>query len=389
MHIVFITNNYPSLIHPTKGTFVQQFVRAMARQGNDCSVISPVSIFDRRFGKYPSRFSTEDVDGNNLIKIYSPFFISCSSLSLGMIHTGRWTNFFFTQKILLTIAKLHSYPDIIYGHFLYPSGYAAISAANKMRVPSVVGVGEGEFWTVEAEGFMRAKLHMQKASAFLAVSNCISEALISSLMIPEKKIDVFPNGVDLGVFHPLSRSLMCTELGISSDNFNIGYVGSFTTNKGYPHLREAVEGLENVKLVLLGSGTLSPSDSMIAFSGVVSHSRVTAYLATCQIFVLPTLVEGSCNSVIEAMACGLPIVTGNGRYMDDIVDDNVAIRVDPTDVSAIREAILTLKNDSKLRMRMAEACLNKSKNFNINERAKRVTSWMTGIVNSQKNGSLS
>jgi glycosyltransferase involved in cell wall biosynthesis len=95
---------------------------------------------------------------------------------------------------------------------------------------------------------------------------------------------------------------------------------------------------------------------------------------------MPSLAEGSCNAVIEAMACGLPIVTSNGRYMDDIVDDEVAIRVDPTDVRAIREAILLLKNDPERRTRMSKACLKKARHFDINDRARRVTTWMEELV---------
>ena len=67
-------------------------------------------------------------------------------------------------------------------------------------------------------------------------------------------------------------------------------------------------------------------------------------------------------------------------YMDDIVDDEVAFRVDPTNVPAIREAIIALKNNPELRKRMSEACLRKAKQLDINERALRVTKWINEII---------
>lgn len=381
MHIAFITANYPSEARPSTGTFVRQFVRAVARQGHECSVISPASVSDRKYGSYPPRFAIEEAGGGSGIRVYRPLYISFSSKNLGWTHTGRWTNISFASAVLRAMGKLHGRPDITYGHFLYPAGHAAVLAAHKEGIPSVVGVGEGEFWTIEPVGFPRATGEMRAASAFLAVSTRLAEELTAQLAIPCGKIEVFPNGVELEVFRPPDdRAALCRELGISSQAFNVGYVGPLIEQKGYPQLREAIEGLEDVRLVLLGRGTLPANDRQIAFQGTVAHSEVPKHLGACQIFVLPTLIEGSCNSVIEAMACGLPIVTSNGRHMDDIVDDEVAIRVDSTDSRAIREAILALKNDPLRRTRMSTACLKKAKQFDINERARRVAAWMEELA---------
>ena len=366
MHIAFISGNYPSQLYPTSGTFVKEFVSGMARQGNTCSVVNPVSILDRRRGKLPPNKSVESV-GDSKISIYRPRYMSFSSHNLGFTHTGRWSNTSFQAASSRVIYALEKRPDIIYGHFMYPSGNTSISTAKKNGVPSVVGVGEGEFWTIEPIGFPRATMQMNGATAFLAVSTYIAEELSARLNVLPEKIRVFPNGVALDVFRPPeNRFVVCSELGISSETFNVGYIGPFIFQKGYPQLMDAVKDIENVRLVLLGRGVLPAENDCIAYRGRVNHAEVPKYLGTCKIFVLPTLIEGSCNAVIEAMACGLPIVTSNGHYMDDIVDDDVAIRVDPTDVRAIREAILALKNDPERRMRMSEACLKKANQFDIN-----------------------
>jgi len=264
---------------------------------------------------------------------------------------------------------------------MYPAGYAAVCAGQALDVPSVVGVGEGEFWTLEPVGERQAARDLGKASAFLAVSTCIAEALIKSVAVPPEKIAIFPNGVNLDHFQPSEdREVQCRLLRLPSDTFNIAFIGPPVAQKGYPQLREAVAGMSEVRLILLGRDMITKTDPQVAFAGVVPHADVPRYLAACDIFVLPTFIEGSSNAVIEAMACGLPIVTSNGRHMDDLVDADVAIRVDPQDVNAIRNAIVQLKNNPERCMNMSKAGLRKAKQFDINVRARRVTEWMREIA---------
>jgi glycosyltransferase involved in cell wall biosynthesis len=380
MNILFINGGYPAPNRAIGDPFVQQFVWAMARQGHECSVISPTSFHERTKGPLPKFFSLEDTACGHKIHVYRPRFISCSSRNLGLVHTGRWTNTLFVQSVIRTIRTISCFPDIIYGHFLYPAGYAAVCAGIELGVPSVVGVGEGEFWTLDAVGEDRASIQMKNASAFLAVSTSIADSLAERLVTRQKEIAVFPNGVNISHFRPSENlQLQRDRLGFPHDKFIIGYIGPFILKKGYPQLRMAINKIEGIMLVLLGRDTLPPGDSQVGFVGSVPHKEVANYLGACDIFVLPTAIEGSCNSVIEAMACGLPIVTSNGHYMDDIVDDEVAIRVDPMDIDAIRNAILLLKSDPELRQRMSAACLRKAKTLDINERAMRVTAWMENI----------
>jgi teichuronic acid biosynthesis glycosyltransferase TuaC len=389
MRLVVIAGQYPSASRPGPGTFVRQFVRAMAGQGHDCEVVSPVGLFDRRFGPYPPLMAAETVEGGTPVRVHRPRYVSFSSRNLGWAHTGRWTNAAFARAAMAAVKRLSPRPDLIYGHFLYPAGHAAIRAARALGVPSVVGVGEGEFWTVEAPGFPRAARDMAEASAFLAVSTCIAEGLTTRLAVPPEKIAVFPNGVDRNVFHPRDREAMCRKLGIPSATFNVGFAGPRIAQKGYPQLLEAVEGLEDVRLVLLGRGPHPAGHPQTAFCGTVPHAEIADYWGACDVFVLPTRIEGSCNAVIEAMACGLPIVTASGRYMDDIVNNDVAIRVDPADVGAIRAAILVLKNDPARREQMSRACLNQARTLDSHARAQRVTAWFETLVSQPSEGAPS
>ncbi len=359
---------------------MRQFVWAMARQGHDCSVISPVRWLDRRLGPFPPRIAQEEAGAGAPVTVCRPRHLTFSSLDLGFTHTARWANATFYAAAIRALAQAGIRPDLVYGHFLYFGGHAASRVGRRLGVPAVVGVGEGEFWTIRPAGPTRAAREMKRATAFLAVSTCIAEELERTLNVPRENIAVFPNGVDLTVFRPRNRAEMCRKLGLPEQTFNVGFAGSFIANKGYPQLIEAVSGLEDVRLVLLGRGQHPPHDPHTAFCGPVAHADIPDYFGACDLYVLPTRIEGSCNSVIEAMACGLPIVTSNGRYMDDIVDGATAVRVDPTDVRAIRGAILALRDDPDRRRRMSAACLEKAKTFDINERARRVGDWMQSLI---------
>ena len=278
--------------------------------------------------------------------------------------------------MIKSLSDLGNRPDVCYGHFLYPGGSGAAQAARHFGVPAFAAVGEGTFWTIEPFGAPRTRRHLAPVSGFVAVSSVISGMLREQLQIPDEKIGVFPNGVDLSRFHPRSREEMCRKHGLSPDVFHISFVGNFDELKGVSRLVEAVRGLKGARLILIGKGPVKIASSEIVFNGPVSHEVVPELLCASNLFVLPTAEEGSCNAVIEAMACGLPVVTSKGNYMDDLVNDNVALRINPMDVDQIRRAIITLMNEPASRHVLAACALEHSRKFDINLRAKKIMNWI-------------
>lgn len=380
LRVAFVTGDYPSPARLFEGTFVQQFVWAMARRGNQCTVIKPTSVFDRRYGPYPSGSAVEHVGGGTTVEVHRPRYLSFSSRKLGFAHTGRWTQRSFNRAVYKTAKALPGRWDIAYGHFLYQAGFAAASLGVQNGCVAVVGVGEDHFWTLAAFGEDMARQHYATGTHFLANSTLNRDLLVSHLGIDPERIMVAPNGVDLALMLPRNRESMRKKHGIKGAGFTIAFVGANEERKGPKRVLGAVQGLPDVQCIFAGVGTQTLEASCIVHKGPCGHGAVPELLSCADAFVLPTLSEGSCNAVIEAMACGLPIVTSYGRYMDDIVDDDVAIRVDPMDVRAIRHAILLLRDDPERRRRMSEACLRRAKRFDIDERARRVTKWMRDLV---------
>ena len=152
--------------------------------------------------------------------------------------------------------------------------------------------------------------------------------------------------------------------------------GNFLWKKGIVRVGQAIEGLANVAGVFAGSGPVPPTASNMALCRRVEHAEMPALLSACDVFVLPTLIEGSCNALVEAMACGLPIISSNGEFNDDVLEDSMSIRIDPLDVAAIRQAIIRLRDDAALRARMAVAAQQRALRFDINDRARRMLAFM-------------
>ena len=113
------------------------------------------------------------------------------------------------------------------------------------------------------------------------------------------------------------------------------------------------------------------------FEGRLLHEQIPIYLNAADVFVLPTLKEGCCNAVVEAMACGLPIISSNLAFNWDVLDETNSIMIDPQNIQQIRDAIIKLRDDSVLRKRLAEGALRKAESLTIDQRAKEIMKFFT------------
>ena len=144
-------------------------------------------------------------------------------------------------------------------------------------------------------------------------------------------------------------------------------------------MAEAISRIHEGKTVyslFLGSGAEDPTCDNILFKGSVKHSDIPVYLNAADVFVLPTLHEGCCNAIVEAMACGLPIISSDLLFNQDICNEKNSILVDPMDVDAIRAAIVNLRDDADLRTSLSNGALKTSKDLTIDKRASRIVDFM-------------
>ncbi len=196
--------------------------------------------------------------------------------------------------------------------------------------------------------------------------------------IKNNDITVQSNGFDSNLFYKIDKEIVRKELDISENVFVVAFVGSFINRKGVLRLDQALKEIDNpnIKAIYIGNGPQRPDYDNIIHSGNVLHEEINKYLNASDIFVLPTLNEGSCNAIIEAIACGLPIISSDKPFNDDILRDNYSIRINSMSVKEIKTAILKLYENPTLRKSMSKNALEISEKFDLNKRAKNILNFI-------------
>jgi glycosyltransferase involved in cell wall biosynthesis len=201
---------------------------------------------------------------------------------------------------------------------------------------------------------------------------CVSKRtglLAQNVGAPERKISVIPNGVDVEKFRPRPKQKIVQELNLEG-NVVLLNVAGFIEHKGQRYLVEAIPDLvkrfPNIKLLLVGPTRekkykqsiinlikSSKLEEHILILESVPHDEIPNIFNVCDIYVQPSLEEGFCISVIEAMACGKPIIgTKTGAIPEFIKESEGGILIDPASPEHIYSAAVHLLSNSKIIMEM-------------------------------------
>ena len=372
---------YPNPEDKYKNIFFRNLIFAMADMGIECTVISPVSYmhYGKRIKNIP-RFVDEKTLGGNSVLVYYPRILSASSKQIGKYNTEHLSERFFENgalRIAKFLLKHNQKFNAVYGHFFLYGGLAAIRIGKVLKIPSFVAFGECDYETQiqQTYGDLKKK-DIEGLSGVIAVSTKNAKRLLDLGIFSDIPIIVAPNSVDHNIFHPLNRLECRHRLGLSTDKFIVGFVGGFIERKGVKRLLAAVNELDDVYLVYAGRGDVPPSGEKVLFCKAMKHDDIPILLCAADVFCLPTLSEGSCNAVVEAMACGIPVISSNLSFNDDVLTEENAIRIDPSSVDEIREAIYEIKVNNVLRDRLGKAALKTSEGLNIKNRAKKILNFM-------------
>lgn len=386
MNICFIASNYPSDKFPAANTFVETLVNAMVDHGETCYVIAPQSIsnaFKHQRHILPYRRKRKTPKGKN-VTVITPKYLSASANKVGGFNLAKITLANFRNAVEKAFRKLNKEVkfDAIYGHFIFESGIVANYLGQKYGIPSFFAYGENTTYTIDYLGENKTRDLLRGVTGVVSVSSENKRVLLAHKLVEEKKIGVFPNSIDTAMFYRRDKMQMREKLGFPKDAFIIAFVGRLLHVKGPERLSAAIEEINdnNIFSIFLGEGPLKPTCNNVLFCNMVQHSQAGEYLSAADIFVLPTLAEGCCNAIIEAMACGLPIVSSALPFNDDILTDANSIRVDPENINEIKDAIITLRDDVKLRLEMSKAALETASQLTIDNRASSILSFMNSQI---------
>ncbi|MDO9491619.1 glycosyltransferase family 4 protein [Acetobacterium sp.] len=380
-HICFVVPNYPTQNDPVY-TFVRELVCSIAERGYPCSVIAPQSISKKLLKKKSARpqFWQDYVKEGVWVDVYQPRVLSFSNLKI----FGRNLSALFAQKAVIRVfSKIRPRPDIIYAHFWH-SGVTAGIISKMYEIPFFVATGESKIWVESLFTRKTIQKSLADINGVICVSTKNMDESIELKLASRNKMIVIPNAIDPEKFYKIDKREIRNKLGFSADDFIVSFMGSFDQRKGILRLSEAVKQVEQTKAIFIGSGDLTPTGDEIVFMGKLPHNQICEYLNCTDAFVLPTLAEGCSNAILEAMACGLPIISSDLSFNDDILNDLYAIRVDSMDIVAIAGAIRTLKNDENQRKRMATSALAQSQEYHINNRAEKILGFINNAINDEK-----
>ncbi|MEM2292785.1 MAG: glycosyltransferase [Nitrososphaerota archaeon] len=170
--------------------------------------------------------------------------------------------------------------------------------------------------------------------------------IIQTYRIPKVKVRVIPNGVDIHLFRPME--------GIPKQNDRIIFVGRLVEQKNVLSLIEAVKDLKDVELYICGAGPLEEEIRRrnvpnVKLLGVIPQRTLPIELNKSEIFVLPSLYEGHPKALLEAMACGLPVIGSRVEGIRELIKDGVnGLLCDPSPED-IRRKLIHLLSDKRLR----------------------------------------
>ncbi len=374
--LALITHGYPSKACPTRFTFVREFARAVARQGVRVSVICPWPVHLPRRGGAPVEECEKLANGSEL-RVFRPAFASASQVRFGKWNSAALGQWSFEAAVRSALRRSTCpMPDALYGHFLYHGGAAAAAIGRSLQRPAFVMIGEGALETATPFGEERLRRDFDGMAGVMTNSSVLAEMACHRLQVPRQDIAVFPNGVNREVFFRRNRQEMRRRFGLPEDRFLVICVAKQDRQKGPRRVGEAISDLAGVGGIFLGSGPEPPLGDNVLVSRAVPHEEVPEWLSAADVFALTSTFEGSCNAILEALACGLPVIASEGAFNDDILNDEVALRVDPLAVEDLRSAIVRVKDDEAARIRMGEAAERWSLGFDVDERARRVVAHM-------------
>jgi glycosyltransferase involved in cell wall biosynthesis len=256
--------------------------------------------------------------------------------------------------------------------------------ARRISCPAVVALGESSFEFVERiQGRSRVAELVRGFDGILSVSQENSDIVVSRYGVDPSRVEIAPNAVDTDLFKPHHRAAMRKKHDLPEDAVILSFTGHFIERKGALRVVEAMNRVDGLYGVFLGEGGQQPEGPRVLHAGRVAHAEVPEWLSASDIFVLPTLSEGSPNAIVEAMACGLPIVSSDIASVRETVDESSAILVDPMNVDAITAALEGLSRDVSLRRRLGESALERGRRTSLAIRARRIRNWLETIARSK------
>lgn len=383
MNILTFTTLWPNREQPNFGIFVKNRVAALAKlDGVNVRVVAPVPYFPNTswgFHRRDAENTEVAQSGRGKLRVFS------ANLCASAVETtfkklisestrNRWQQlarvpeweqiadlsafyprYLVTPKIWMsfyggwmasgawkTVQRLHAEKpfDLIDAHYAYPDGYAATVIGERLNIPVFITARGTDINLFSRMPLIRPKIvqALNRAAGVIAVSEALKTRMVELGISPEK-IAVIRNGIDREVFYPRDRDDARRRLGLDPEDRILLCVAALVPVKGIDRLiaamalLKAAEPESRLKLLVIGEGserralesqiaTLNLQDC-IRLLGAKPQNELADWYSAADLFCLASHREGHPNVVVEALACGLPVVAANVGGVAELVSSQM------------------------------------------------------------------
>jgi glycosyltransferase involved in cell wall biosynthesis len=318
MRILVFSTLYPNAVRPDHGIFVETRLRHLVAAGNvSAKVLAPVPWFPSdhpRWGAWADWARVAPRELRHGIEIRHPRYPMLPRVGMAM------------QPFALAASALRAAAawrragfafDLVDAHFFYPDGVAAALIAPLLGVPFAITGRGSDLNLYPRDPWARRWIAWaaRRADGLVTVCEALKAPLVE-LGIPPARVRVLRNGVDLALFRPMDRVAARREFGI--DGRAIASVGHLVPRKGHDFAIRALAELPGWRLFVVGEGperaalealsARTGTADRVTFLGRLSQPALARLYSGIDMLVLASDREGWANVLLEAMACGTPVV---------------------------------------------------------------------------------
>jgi len=354
MKLLIFSSLYPDSTRPRHGIFVEtRLQQLLAHHDIEAKVIAPVPWFPlahAAFGSYAAYAHVPRAEMHNGICVNHPRYLHLPKVGMSI---APWL------MARAAIRKVHALMregfefDAIDAHYFYPDGVAAALIARQLGKPLVITARGSDLNLLTRYALPRRWIRWaaNQATHLVTVSGALKQILID-LGVAAEKITVLRNGVDTVLFTPVVRETMRATLDFR--DFVMLSVGNLVAAKGHDLAIAATARIPDAHLVIIGEGadrtrltafaaTLGVTDR-VRFVGNMQQDALRNYYGAADALILASAREGWPNVLLEAMACGTPVVAANtGGTPEIITAPEAGLLLTARSVDAIVSAIQSLR----------------------------------------------
>jgi len=348
-------------VSPHARFFVGDQFRAVSDRVGHASVLIPSPFFSTLARSLPfssGRFASLRLARESAQRIPKGDLLRARYFDLPGESTRRLTDSLAAASSCRAVIGSGVSFDLIHSHFLGLYGFIGMRLKERFGKPLVLTAYGGDAYSVPFRSPFAnslARSVVRAADGLIAVSKPIAENLCE-LGADQKKVHVIPTGFDASLFSPSDQGRARQQLGLPAGKTVLLTVANFVPQKGHTYLLDALKaGLssrDDLILVLVGGGRLETGlrddvsklglTGKVVFAGPRPHEEIPTWLNASDLFVLPSVSEGSPTVLPEAMACAKPVVATRVGGIPDVVGEGTqGLLVPPRDPSALAEAILS------------------------------------------------